>query len=92
MSAAMSSKTSAQPKCSEVKDQIRGFAYCSLWCVSIMTGFYFLFAPILILIFVNRNFYRKISDILFSAWEAFNVSLLEIMFGMKTFVSGQFFS
>ena len=53
-----------------------------------MTGFYFLFAPIILLLLINRPLYRKISDTLFAAWEAFNVSLLEIVFGMKTFISG----
>ena len=72
-----------------VKGHIRGIFYCSVWSVSIAAGFYFLFAPLLVLLFLNRSLYRRITDTVFAAWEAFNVSMLEIFFGMKTFISGK---
>ena len=42
-------------------------------------------------LFVRRGVYRRLTDILFSAWESFNVSLLEICFGCGTFLSGDQF-
>ena len=59
-----------------------------LWGLSIGFGFYFLFAPILPLLFINRKLYRRITDILFTAWESFTVSLLEIVLGTRTYVTG----
>jgi len=88
----MSSSPGREPiTLASVKGHVRGIFYCAVWSVSIAAGFYFLFAPLLILLFLNRSLYRKISDIIFSAWEAFNVSMLEIFFGMKTFISGRTF-
>ena len=40
------------------------------------------------LLFINRKLYRRITDIVFTAWESFVVSLLEIVFGVQTFVTG----
>ena len=69
-------------------DQTKGCVYCFLWCSSIAFGFYFLFAPIIPLLFLNRRLYRRITDILFAAWESFNASMLEIFFGSQTYLTG----
>ena len=52
---------------------LRGFSYAFLWFGSILLGFYFLYAPCLLILPFSRSKYRKISDTLFSSWEAFNV-------------------
>ena len=44
-----------------------------MWYGSILLGFYFLYAPLLPLLFINRRLYRKITDTLYSSWESFNV-------------------
>ena len=50
-----------------------GISYAFLWYSSILLGFYFLYAPLLPLLFINRRLYRKITDTLYSSWESFNV-------------------
>ena len=58
-----------------------GVSYAFLWYGSILLGFYFLYAPLLPLIFVNRKLFRRITDCLLSSWESFNTvntSLLRI--------------
>lgn len=49
-----------------------GISYAFLWYGSILLGFYFLYAPLLPLIFVHRKLFRRITDCLLSSWESFN--------------------
>lgn len=56
-----------------------------------MFGFYYLVAPLWPLLFFHRKLYRKLTDILYVIWESFNVSLLEIVFGVQTYISGENF-
>ena len=50
-----------------------GISYGFLWYGSILLGFYFLYAPLLPLLVINKRLFRKLTDILLSTWEAFNV-------------------
>ena len=50
--------------------RIRGLLFCALWASSAVTGFYFLFAPILPLIVIDRKAYRRITDNLAAIWES----------------------
>jgi len=79
-----------KPKETEIPviQKICGGLYAGIWYISILIGFFYLHAPLLPLLFVRRSLYRRLTDILFSAWESFNVSLLEICFGYSTFLSG----
>ena len=70
------------------KRKMCGLFYSGLWYISILTGFYYLYAPLLPLIILQRTLYRKLTDILFSAWSSFNVSLLEICMGCQTLMAG----
>jgi lysocardiolipin and lysophospholipid acyltransferase len=72
------------------RQKVGGVVYCGAWYASILTGFYYLYAPLLPLLLVHRGLYRRLTDILFAAWESFNVSLLEIVFGMQTYVGGDY--
>ena len=69
-------------------DNMKGCLFCAIWGSSITFGFYFLFAPLIPLLFINRRLYRRFTDLAFTAWESFNVSLLEIVFGVRTYVTG----
>lgn len=69
-------------------DRARGVAFCLLWYASIVLGFFFLFAPLLPLLIINRRLYRRLTDLLFAVWEMYNVALLEIVFGVRTYVTG----
>ena len=71
--------------------QFWGVLYCGVWYVSILIGFYYLYAPLLPLLLIHRRLYRKLTDILFTAWESFNVSLLEIIYGCQTYYGGDHF-
>ena len=51
--------------------RIRGLLFCFLWGLSAVAGFYFLFAPILPLIVLNRKLYRRITDNLAAIWESY---------------------
>ena len=55
-----------------------GSSYAFLWFGSILLGFYFLYAPCLLILPFSRRLYRKITDTLYSSWEAFNVVSLII--------------
>ena len=70
------------------KNKIFGGIYGGIWYLSICIGFFYLYAPLLPFLFLKRRWYRKLTDVLFSAWESFNVSLLEICFGYSTWLSG----
>ena len=51
--------------------RFRGLSFCVLWALSALAGFYFLFAPILPLIVINRRVYRRITDNLAAIWESY---------------------
>ena len=70
------------------KKKFCGIFYCSVWYISILFGFYFLYAPLLPLLILHRKLYRKFTDILFTAWESFNVSLLEIFMKCQIYIAG----
>ena len=53
--------------------KLRGAVYCVLWYLSILFGFYILYAPLLPLLILHRKLYRKITDKMFTIWESFNV-------------------
>ena len=72
-------------------DKIRGALYCLVWYLSILLGFFFLYAPLLPLLFANRRLYRKATDVLFVAWEAFNVTLIQLVLGVDFRLSGDAF-
>lgn len=72
----------------QIKGYTIGCSYVFIWYSSILLGFYFLCAPLLPLLFVNRKLYRKATDTLYSTWEAFNVSLLQMVYGMKLILTG----
>ena len=83
---------------------MRGYSYAILWYSSILLGFYFLYAPLLPLLLLNRfdhtseyfilisrccrKWFRKCTDTLYATWEAFNVSLLELVFGVELILTG----
>ena len=50
-----------------------GCSYGFLWYFSILLGFYFLYAPCLLVLPLSRPLYRRLTDTLYSSWEAFNV-------------------
>jgi len=70
------------------KGYLRGYSYAALWYLSILLGFYFLYAPLLPLLLLNRKWFRKCTDTLYATWEAFNVSLLELVFGVELILTG----
>jgi lysocardiolipin and lysophospholipid acyltransferase len=67
---------------------IRGLSYCLLWYGSICLGFFFLYAPLLPLLLVHPPLFRKGIDIIQSCWEAFNTSLLQLIFGVEFVLTG----
>jgi len=70
------------------KGYLRGYSYAILWYASILLGFFFLYAPLLPLLLLNRKWFRKCTDTLYATWEAFNVSLLELVFGVELILTG----
>jgi len=72
---------------SKIKGYCIGISYAFLWYGSILLGFYFLYAPLLPLIFVNRKLFRRITDCLLSSWESFNTTLLHV-FGVSLVLTG----
>jgi len=66
----------------------RGITYCSLWYSSICIGFLFVYAPLLPLVIVNPVWFRKATDVTMSCWEAFNTSLLQLIFGVEFVLTG----
>ena len=71
------------------KQKFGGILYSALWYISILTGFYYLYAPLLPLIIFHRKSYRKLTDTIFTIWESFNVSLLEIFMGCQIYIGGK---
>ena len=71
-----------------IMEKIKGCAFCVLWVSSIAFGYWFLFAPLIPILFINRKVYRRTTDLIITAWESCTVSLLEIVFGVRTCVTG----
>ena len=57
-----------------------GCSYGFLWYFSILLGFYFLYAPCLLVLPLSRPLYRRLTDTLYSSWEAFNVVCILSLF------------
>ncbi len=51
----------------------RAMSYCLLWYLSIVAGYTLLWAPTLPLLLIHRPTYRRITDVLATIWETFNV-------------------
>ena len=83
--------TSTKPRRSLHLQKICGALYCFLSVASCCVGFFYIYCPIFPLFLFNRKLFRKITDTAFTAWESFNVSLLEVVFGVQTFISGDQF-
>ncbi|XP_064122377.1 lysocardiolipin acyltransferase 1-like isoform X1 [Macrobrachium nipponense] len=66
----------------------RGISYTLLWYGSIMMGFYSLYCPVLPLLLINRKVYRRATEVIFTMWESFAVALLEVIYGVKFYMSG----
>jgi len=79
---------SKRPILTQVRGYCVGCSYALIWYGSILLGFYFLYAPLLPLIFINRRLYRLLTDSLYSSWEAFNVSLLQLVYRVKLVLTG----
>jgi len=56
-----------------VKMGVRSLVYCFLWISSIICGFFLLYAPLLPLVVLKRDWYREATNKLFTIWEVFNV-------------------
>ncbi|CAG5027901.1 unnamed protein product [Parnassius apollo] len=54
-----------------------GVAICAAWYYTILAGFYTLYCPVMYLMFLNHNLYRKVVDVLFSLWELYPVALFQ---------------
>ncbi|XP_068240667.1 lysocardiolipin acyltransferase 1-like [Palaemon carinicauda] len=53
-----------------------------------MMGFYSLYCPILPLLLINRKVYRRATEVIFTMWESFAVALMEVLYGVRFFMSG----
>uniref|UniRef100_A0A0K2SVC8 Lysocardiolipin acyltransferase 1like [Bombus impatiens] n=1 Tax=Lepeophtheirus salmonis TaxID=72036 RepID=A0A0K2SVC8_LEPSM len=69
---------------------IKGCIYCSIWITSILFGYFFLYLPLLPLLFIKRKWFRRSTDILFVMWESFNMALTELIFNSKVTISGDY--
>lgn len=67
---------------------IKGVTFGVLWYLSVLMGFYFLYCPTLILLFINRRWYRNATDIIQGIWEYYPGALLCVVCGSRVFVSG----
>jgi len=72
----------------KIHGYIRGVVYCTIWYGSICLGFFFLYAPVLPLMLFWPALFRKIIDIIQACWEAFNTSLLQLIFGVEFVFTG----
>ena len=61
-----------------ISGYIVGCSYAFLWYGSILLGFYFLYAPCLLILPFSRSLYRRVTDTLYSSWEAFNVVSISV--------------
>ncbi|CAL4104477.1 unnamed protein product, partial [Meganyctiphanes norvegica] len=71
-----------------VQGWMRGISYAFLWYFSILMGFFVIYCPILLLLFINRSAYRRATEVVFVMWESYAVALMELFYGIKFFVSG----
>ena len=69
-------------------NKLKGCVFSVLWLSSIIFGYWFLLAPLLPMLFINRKVFRRTTDLIITAWESFTVSVLEIVFGVRTYVTG----
>lgn len=67
---------------------LRGITFTVLWYGSILMGFFSLYCPILPLLFFCRPLYRRTTEVIFTMWESYAVALMEVVFGVKFFLSG----
>ncbi|KAB7496095.1 hypothetical protein Anas_06543 [Armadillidium nasatum] len=65
-----------------------GILFVFLIYGSMLSGIYTFYCPILPFIFIHRSFYRKGTDFLFPMLESFFVGILELIFGVKFYISG----
>eukprot|EP00096_Caligus_rogercresseyi_P003892 TRINITY_DN1771_c1_g1_i1.p1 TRINITY_DN1771_c1_g1~~TRINITY_DN1771_c1_g1_i1.p1 ORF type:complete len:392 (+),score=100.38 TRINITY_DN1771_c1_g1_i1:76-1251(+) len=68
--------------------RLKGLLYCGIWISSILLGYYFLYLPLVPLLFLQRKWFRRATDVLFVVWESFNMALTEWIFDSKVVVSG----
>ncbi|KAL0880247.1 hypothetical protein ABMA27_002704 [Loxostege sticticalis] len=54
-----------------------GLLLCTAWYYTILAGFYILYCPVLYIMFLNHNWYRKVVDVLFALWELYPVALFQ---------------
>jgi len=71
-----------------LKGYVRGVSYILVWYTSILLGFIFLYAPLLPFVFIHRPTFRKGTDTLIATWEAFNTSLLQLVYGVDIVLTG----
>ncbi|CAL8080569.1 unnamed protein product [Orchesella dallaii] len=67
---------------------VKGIAFVLLWYTCIIWAVFFIYCPLIFLLFVNRRWYRKCTDIILSCWELYPASLLEILMGCRVCISG----
>lgn len=67
---------------------VRGISYGFLWYGSICLGFIFLYAPLVPLMLVHPSLFRKTVDTIQACWEAFNTSLLQLIYGVEFVLTG----
>jgi len=76
------------PEIAQYTGYARGLSYIFIWYSSILLGFFFLYAPLIPLLFIHRPSYRRATDLLFSTWEAFNTTVLELVYGVEIVLTG----
>lgn len=67
---------------------LKGTCYVFLWYGSILMGFFSLYCPVLPLLFISRPLYRRATEVIFTMWEGYAVGLMEVIYGVKFFLSG----
>ncbi|XP_063826798.1 lysocardiolipin acyltransferase 1-like [Ostrinia nubilalis] len=60
-----------------------GLLLCLAWYYTILAGFYVLYCPLLYIIFLNHNWYRKVADVLFALWELYPVALFQCCYNTQ---------
>ncbi|XP_045585152.1 lysocardiolipin acyltransferase 1 isoform X2 [Procambarus clarkii] len=67
---------------------VKGITFVLLWYGSILMGFFSLYCPALALLFVSRPTYRRTTEVIFTMWESYAVALMEVVYGVRFFLSG----
>lgn len=67
---------------------LKGIIYVFLWYGSILMGFFSLYCPVLPILFISRPLYRRATEVIFTMWECYAVALMEVLYGVKFFLSG----